>query len=419
MGSDWRIMSLREAHVELIDCDHRTPPPAPTGYPYISIPDLRDGRIDVSRARRITAEHFREWTRRAKPQAHDVILSRRTNPGVTASVPSDLKFALGQNLVLLRTDGSVVDPRFLRWLVRGPDWWAQIQRHLNVGAVFDSLKCADIPDFRLRIPPLSEQRRIAELLTALDDKIDLNRRTCETLESMARAVFKSWFIDFDPVRAKAAGRDPGLPSHVADMFPDSFEDSELGEIPAGWRQGRLGDVLKQRIERCEPSADTESRPYVPIECISSGTLALGDARPGEDAKSSLIKFARSDLLFGAMRPYFHKVCIAPFDGTTRTTVFVLRPRRDGDFAFGTLWLHRRETIDYATQHSTGSTIPYAVCRGSLEDMLGVLPPPMVRDAFDVVARPLLGQLQEPYFQNKALTATRDTLLPALLSGTPE
>src|SRR5437870_2460431 len=201
----------------------------------------------------------------------------------------------------------------------------------------------------------------------------------ETLEEMARALFKSWFVDFDPVRAKAEGRDPGLPKPLADLFPARLADSELGEVPEGWEVGRLGDVLEQRVERCVASTETASHPYVPIECISSKSLFLTDSRPGEDAQSSLTRFYKGDLLFGAMRPYFHKVCIAPFEGTTRTTAFVLSPRRRDDFAFATLLLHHPDTIDYATRHSTGSTIPYAVWSGSLEDMPVTVPPSRVRD----------------------------------------
>ena len=93
-----------------------------------------------------------------------------------------------------------------------------------------------------RFPPLAEQRAIAHILGTLDDKIELNRRMNETLEAMARALFKSWFVDFDPVRAKAEGRDPGLPQPLADLFPDSFEDSELGEIPKGWRAASVDEV---------------------------------------------------------------------------------------------------------------------------------------------------------------------------------
>jgi hypothetical protein len=111
MADEWPKMTLREANVTLIDCDHRTPPAADNGYPYIAIPQLRSGRIDLSDVRRITREHYREWTRKAKPAANDVILSRRCNPGDTAVAARDLEFALGQNLVLLRADGTKVYPR--------------------------------------------------------------------------------------------------------------------------------------------------------------------------------------------------------------------------------------------------------------------------------------------------------------------
>jgi type I restriction enzyme, S subunit len=234
MAGEWPTLTLREANVTLIDCDHRTPPAADDGYPYVAIPQLRNGRLDLSDVRRISREAYIEWTLKANPRPNDVVLSRRCNPGETAVAPSNLEFALGQNLVLLRADGTRVHPPFLRWLVRGPEWWEQISKFINVGAVFDSLRCADVPSFALRVPPLPAQRAIAHILGTLDDKIELNRQMSETLEGMARALFKSWFVDFDPVRAKAEGRDPGLPQPLADLFPARLVDSDLGEIPEGW-----------------------------------------------------------------------------------------------------------------------------------------------------------------------------------------
>lgn len=227
MASEWRQLSLRDAGVSLIDCDHRTPPAAESGYPYVAIPQMKDGHIRLEGVRRISPEDFREWTKKANPRTNDVVLSRRCNPGETAHVSGDFEFALGQNLVLLRSDESSVKPEFLRWLVRGPEWWEQIGTFLNVGAVFDSLKCADVPNFTLTIPPLEEQAQIADALNSLDDKIELNRRMNETLEAMARALFKSWFVNFDPVRAKVEGRDTGLPEAIAALFPASFEIQRL------------------------------------------------------------------------------------------------------------------------------------------------------------------------------------------------
>lgn len=115
-----------------------------------------------------------------------------------------------------------------------PAWWEQVNQFINVGAVFDSLKCADIPNFRLPVPPYEEQKAIAEILGELDDKIELNRRMNATLEAMAQALFKSWFVDFDPVKAKAAGRAPeGMDADTAALFPSELVKSELGLIPKG------------------------------------------------------------------------------------------------------------------------------------------------------------------------------------------
>ena len=272
----------------------------------------------------------------------------------------------------------------------------------------------------------------------LDDKIELNRRMNQTLEAMARALFKSWFVDFDPVRAKAILKHEATPPQrgsgwtverarayldrmdpdIAALLPDRFVDSELGPIPEGWEVGTLGDVLCQRVERCRASQETASRPYVPIDCISPKSLYLTESKAGAEAKSSLTKFYTGDLIFGAMRPYRsrHKVCIAPFDGTTRTTAFVLCPKQKHDFAFATLLLCDPDTIDFATRNSTGSTIPYAAWTDSLEAMPTIVPTPSVRRTFNETVRPLLVHIPQPYFESRTLTVLRDALLPKLVSG---
>lgn len=265
-------MKLNEAGVTLIDCDHKTPAAQTSGYPYIGIPQLKNGHIRLDGARLISEEDFVLWTKKAKPKHNDVILSRRCNPGESAYVPEGLEIALGQNLVLLRSDGSVIYPPFLRWLVQGNEWWEQVNKFLNVGAVFDSLKCKDIPNFNLTIPSLKEQKRITDILSSLDNKIELNNKVNQTLESITQAIFKSWFIDFDPVRAKIAakqnGEDPELAAMcaisgkseaeleqiakedfaelqaTAALFPDELVESELGEVPKGWVVSIVGEQVQ-------------------------------------------------------------------------------------------------------------------------------------------------------------------------------
>ena len=136
--------------------------------------------------------------------------------------------AFGSGLVL--TTLTLPLPRSFSETPRVRAW---IVRHAQ-GATMPNLNTAILSALPFVVPPLEEQRAIAQILDTMDDKIELNRKMNETLEAMARALFKSWFVDFDPVRAKAEGRDPGLPAPIAALFPDSFEDSELGEIPKGW-----------------------------------------------------------------------------------------------------------------------------------------------------------------------------------------
>lgn len=279
-----------------------------------------------------------------------------------------------------------------------------------------------VSQYKIQIPSLSEQLAIAHVLESLDNKIELNRRMSETLEEMAQALFKSWFIDFDPVRAKMErcwrrGESlPGLPADLWELFPDRFVDSEIGRIPEGWNIGSLGSILKQRVERCHASEKTSLLPYVPIDCILPKSLSLTQSKHGSKAKSSLVKFYKGDLIFGAMRPYYHKVCIAPFEGTTRTTAFVLYPKQKYSFAFATLLLHNKDTINFATQNSTGSTIPYAVWNNSLESMPIVIPTENALEAFNNLVQPSLKHISQSYFEFQNLATLRDTILPKLISG---
>ena len=412
MAGEWPTLTLRRANVTLIDCDHRTPPASEAGYPYVAIPQLRGGRVDLSDVRRIKPEHFVEWTRKAKPSANDVILSRRCNPGETAVVPPNLELALGQNLVLLRADGTTVYPPFLRWLVRGPEWWDQINKFLNVGAVFDSLRCADVPNFELRIPPLPEQRAIAHILGTLDDKIELNRRMNETLEAMARALFKSWFVDFDPVRAKAEGRDPDVPEPIADLFPNSFEDSELGKIPKGWEVGSVDGAFD---------------------------LTMGQSPPGKtynDAGVGL-PFYQGCTDFGLRFPTRRIYCTAPtrLGKAGDTLVSVRAPVGDINMATEDCAIGRGVA---AVRHKTGSrsytyqfmqaieevferfeaegTVFGSIGKKDFHAIACVNPPRELVLGYEARVSPFDDRFEVNERESRTLAVLRDTLLPKLISG---
>jgi len=426
MADEWPTLSLREANVTLIDCDHRTPPASEAGYPYVAIPQLRSGRIDLSDVRRIKREHFVEWTRKAKPSANDVILSRRCNPGETAIVPPDLEFALGQNLVLLRADGTKVYPPFLRWLVRGPEWWEQIGKFLNVGAVFDSLKCADVPNFTLRIPPLPEQRAIAHILGTLDDKIELNRRMNETLEAMARSLFKSWFVDFDPVRAKTERRDPGLPQPLADLFPDSFEDSELGEIPKGWCCSRLREVTAKIGSGATPRGGGSVYVADGVALIRSqnvyDSLFVWDglAHIADAAADALhgVSVEPEDVLLNITGASILRTCVVDPDALPARVnqhVCIIRSKPEIPARYIHLHLLQPSPRAFLMGMDAGAS-RQAVTKSHIESVPLVIPPKPVLDRFASLVGPLFGATSSNKSQSRCLAWIRDTLLPKLISG---
>lgn len=409
-------MSLAAAGVSLIDCDHRTPKAQTEGYPYIAIPQLKDGRIDLDDVRRISEVDFVEWTRKLRPQADDVIVVRRCNSGQSAVIPPSLDCAIGQNLVVLRADGKRVHPRYLRWLVRGAEWWDEVGKYINVGAVFDSLRCRDIPNFELAIPPLDQQLKIVEVLAGLDDRITLLRDTNATLEAIAQALFKSWFVDFDPVRAKLEGRAPeGMDEATAALFPDNFEDSELGKVPRGWTPGSLGQVAQVARRQLRPEQMDEDLHYVGLEHIPRRCLSLTEWGVAEGLESAKACFGAGDILFGKLRPYFHKVVIAPITGVCSTDILVCRPQTRSYYAFVAMHLFSEALVTYADRLSNGAKMPRVNWK-DLADYGLIVPPAAVANAFTDAVQPLLDRMNANVFLCRTLSTLRDTLLPRLISG---
>ncbi|MCX5545458.1 restriction endonuclease subunit S [Paraburkholderia sp. CNPSo 3076] len=338
--------------------------------------------------------------------------------GIPARVPSDGRLYLHNQrlgkVVVKRTDEVL--PDYLYWLFLSASFNQALVSTAS-GTKILHTSPSRICDFKFALPPISVQREVAATLWSLESRIDLLRQSNATLEAIAQALFKSWFVDFDPVRAKAEGRDlEGVDPETAALFSDGFEESALGLVPKGWTTGILGDLVFLRSDRTKPTAKTEALPYVPIESITSKLPFLEHCKSGTEANSSLTLFKEGDILFGAMRPYFHKVCMAPFDGVTRTTVFTLAPKYCNAAAYALFQMFQVSTIEYATQHSEGSTIPYAKWPNSMEKMPIVRPPDVLQEAFTRIAGSLIQRANSNIALSQTLAGVRDNLLPRLISG---
>jgi len=319
------------------------------------------------------------------------------------------------NTGLYVTDFQGNIPRFAFYFLKALDF-----SRYNSGRAQPSLNRNFIYPIEVQIPPPNEQRAIAHILGTLDDKIELNRRMNETLEAMARALFKSWFVDFDPVRAKAEGRDPGLPQSLANLFPDSFENSELGKIPKGWAIGRFGDVVEQLREQENPLASPDALfHHFSIPAFDTGQSPKPEY--GESIKSLKSRVPVGAVLLSKLNPEIERVWmvdVRPGERAVCSTEFlVLRAlplfTRSYVYCLARSPLFRQQIDGLVTGTSKSHQ------RAQVESILNltvVVPPSPIVEAFDHCAEGLLARTHECRRESHSLAALRDTLLPKLISG---
>lgn len=283
-----------------------------------------------------------------------------------------------------------------------------------------SLNTAIISDIVVPHPPeVQEQRAIAHILGTLDDKIELNRRMNETLEGMVRALFKAWFVDFDPVRAKAEGRDPGLPKHIAALFPDSFVDSELGEIPEGWDAVPLPEAVDVNPARALRKGDVA--PY--LDMANMPTQGHSPDVVIDRPFGSGMRFQNGDTLMARITPCLENGKTAYVDfleegqvgwGSTEYIVLRSKPPLPEEFAY---CLARSEGFrEFAIQSMTGSSGRQRIPAESLAHYKLVMPKERIAEEFGVIIKPLFARSSAVARESRTLAALRDTLLPKLLSG---
>lgn len=354
--------------------------------------------------RKIEYTEIRNFSSGTKFKKGDTLFSRITpclENGKTAycDILEDNEIAFGSTeFLIFSAKDNKTDSKFIYYLSRYEPIRQYAITNMNGTSGRQRVAKEAFDKFEILLPSFKEQQKIASILSAFDDKIELDNQMNKNLEGMAQSIFKSWFVDFEP------------------FLDGEFEETELGMIPKNWTIAKLGDIVEQIKNSAKEGLDTENKPYVPIDQIDSKKLALTTYRPWEEAQSSLIKFEKNDILFGAMRAYFHKVCISPFYGITRTTCFVLRPRNNFDLSFSLMKIFEEKTIDFANSHSTGSTIPYAVWDNGLCDMLIILPPESIRKEFHNKVFSMLEKIRDSIFEIEILKKQRDTLLPKLMSG---
>jgi type I restriction enzyme S subunit len=405
----------------------------PSGVPFVRGGDIGDGSIKTR-----VIDHIR-------PEFKDRVVRKLAKPGDVAFITKGTIGRVGwlregqpeivfapQVCYWRALDKSVIDARFLYYSIRHDRFQAQLDAVKTHGSmVADYVSLTDQRTFQLLLPPAKEQRRIGHILGTLDDKIELNRRMNETLEAMARALFKSWFIDFDPVRAKAEGRMPeGMDEPTARLFPDSFQESELGTTPYGWRAESLEthfEALKGLSYKGSGLTDS-GMPLHNLNSVFEGggykyqgvKFYNGDFKerhklvPGDVIVTNTEQGFKYLLIgcpaivprrFGREGLYSHhifRVRKLPTSHLTNTMAY--------------FWLRYDSRLrDEVTGYTNGTTVNMLSVDG-LKRPLVPVPPKSIVDRFEATVLPLLQLIEANVEDSESLAATRDALLLKLLSG---
>ncbi|EFH3099347.1 restriction endonuclease subunit S [Escherichia coli] len=424
-----------------MDCVHKTPSAQTHGIPYIGIPQMKNGELDFEASPRLISEaDYKLWTEKVNPQRGDIVLSRRCNPGETAYVSGNTKFALGQNLVLLRTTGNLIKSEYLRWVVNSTYWWDEVEKYKNPGAIFDSLKCCDIPNFKIPTPPLHIQDKISYILGSLTDKINLNNKYNHTLEQMSQTLFKSWFVDFDPVidNALDAGNPipealqsranlrqkvrnsadfKPFPAEIRSLFPSEFEETELGWVPKGWKEGTLPEIAFINSTSWTNKNQPDYINYVDLSNAKDGRIYSIEKLSFNDAPSRARRILKKDdLIFGLVRPANRSFAYVHVDGLTGSTGFaVIRAQKTIYKNFIYYFVTYDKNIEELARIADGGAYP-AIKPDDICTLPLIIPSINIIEKFDELTSNFREMMNNSLIQNEYLTNLRGTLLPKLISG---
>nr|WP_315485348.1 restriction endonuclease subunit S [uncultured Undibacterium sp.] len=402
MSSDVVEQTIASLCLLVVDCPHSTPAWTESGVVVLRNQNIKNGRLDQSSPSYTDEAHYQARIKRAEPTTGDIVMTREAPMGDVCMIPKNLRCCLGQRQVLLRPDPSKVDGRFLLFALQSPYVQHQIGWSEGTGSTVSNLRIPVLEALKIPTPSLAEQKEIAISLGALDDRINLLSETNSTLEAIAQALFKSWFVDFDPVHAKQQGRIPeGMDEATAALFPDSFEESELGLVPKGWTTDALSTFCtitsgKRPNDRSDEQTENAKVP------LYGGAGVMGF--------TSSALFNEAKVVTGRVGT-LGKVHIAYPPFWASDNVLVITPKERNGFLFAFHWVNSIDVLAL----NRGSTQPL-LTQKDLGNQIRVLPDGQILSSFASLAEPIYEKIELNRRHIESLAEIRDALLPRLISG---
>lgn len=410
---------------DVIDSLHQTPSYEEYGVPMVRVTDIKPGYLNLNQTVKVSAEVYEEFTKRHKPKRGDIVFSRVGTYGVVSFVNQDEPFCLGQNTAVIVPN---INEHYLFYCLQSPYVKQQIEQAV-VGSSQGTISLKNIKGLEIQMRSPDDVDAIACILGALDDKIELNHQMNRTLEEVAQALFKSWFVDFDPVTAKAGGLMPyGINATTAALFPTRFADSELGLIPEGWEPSKLGVFVSITTGKSYASKELQdsSTALVTLKSFNRGggyrpdglKAYIGSYKPEQVVKNGELIIACTDVTQAAEvvgRPAMvmsnprYSTLVASLD------VMIIRPHAPNTTLFFYHLMRSTDYVNHIVAQTNGTTVLH-LSKDGVPAFKFACPGSELMDLFSKIASPTFVKIENNFRESETLAALRDALLPKLLSG---
>jgi len=408
--SNLEFAKLNQVCIKITDGSHYSPKGIKNGFPMLSVKDMLHNGFSYNDCKYISEEDYNDLLKSdCVPLVNDVLIAKDGSYLKHVFViKKQIKQGILSSIGILRPDLIKINPEYLKYYLHSDSVKETVAKKYVSGSALPRIILKNFGEIDIIYKPLIEQQKIAKVLSDLDAKIELNNKINAELEAMAKTLYDYWFVQFDFPDAN------GKPykSFGRKMV---WNEELKREIPEGWEVKALEQIVQIISGNVSPNNIDINTPYIGLEHIPRRTIILSKWETAEKINSDKCVFKKQDILFGKIRPYFHKVGIAFIDGITSTDTIVLRSKENYLQGFALQTVFTDDFVETATNSSTGSKMPRANWN-VLKNYKIAVPSKEILDTYQLQFSNIIKKIEFSVFENQELISLRDWLLPMLMNG---
>ena len=395
---NFNYVSLSDICLSIVDCPHTTPIWKESGIPVVRNFNIKNGKLDTTKQFYVDEETYKERTKRAIPEYNDIIISREAPMGELCLVPKGFKCCLGQRLVLIKINKELCYPKYLLYIMLSEFVQKQIKVIDATGSIVSNLNIPDLKALKIPLIDMKEQIKIGDLLSNIDNKIELNSKINSELEKMAKTLYEYWFVQFDFT-------DENKRPYKSANGKMVYNNILKREIPEGWDVVKLKDLVSINKTKSKPCSNKK---LIDLSVMPSKTMCLNGFSNGDTFETNMFTMKKYDILFGSIRPYLLKAGFAPFDGLVSGTIHSISPKDTTNTNYLIMTTVSKSLFDYAIKCSKGTKMPVI----GIDDLLDYKIPysKVIANKFEQICS-FKEKIAQNIQENIELSSLRDLLLP--------